>query len=605
MRCSTCLFIFATSFSATAIQPRAAACSGNTATTRSQWCGLSVDTNYYDQAPDTGVTREYSFTLQEMTAAPDGFSRPVYAINNMIPGPTIEANWGDTVVVHVSNNLTTVNNGTSVHFHGIRQNYTNEMDGVTAVTQCPIAVGGSMTYRWRATQYGTSWYHSHIGLQAWDGVAGAIVINGPATANYDVDVGSILLSDWSHQTADELYSSALTTGPPTLTNGIINGTNTWNNSGTIVGTRFTAPFTAGKQHRLRLINGAIDTHFKFSIDNHTLTVIAADFVPVVPFQTTVLNIGMGKSTSYYACHRPHLPLLLSFAILRVTILQNTSIGQRYDVVVNADQQSVAENFWMRAIPQAACSNNDNAGDIRGIVHYGSQSATPTTTGYSYTDACIDEPTASLVPHLQLDAGAQHWTDLEQVNIQLLSSNIILWALNGTSFYTYWNNPTLLQIYDSSSNSNSSSSSNVEFAAKSHVVQLNEADNWAYIIVEAQNNVPHPIHLHGHDFFLLAQGSGTYDSSTQLNLVNPPRRDVALLAGSGYLVLAFKTDNPGAWLMHCHIGWHTDMGLALQFVERLTEARKLIDYNLLNKTCSAWDAYVNKDGVEQGTYDDGI
>lgn len=44
-------------------------------------------------------------------------------------------------VVHVTNALQT--NGTSLHFHGIRQNGTNYMDGTASVTQCPIAPGWS------------------------------------------------------------------------------------------------------------------------------------------------------------------------------------------------------------------------------------------------------------------------------------------------------------------------------------------------------------------------------------------------------------------------------------------------------------------------------
>ncbi|XWW97935.1 hypothetical protein V2A60_005931 [Cordyceps javanica] len=544
------------------------ACAGNTATTRSEWCDFSIDTNYYDEVPDTGVTREYHFDVQELTAAPDGFPRTVYAVNGIVPGPTIVADWGDTVVVHVTNSLAEAKNGTSIHFHGIRQNYTNQMDGVTSITQCPIAVGDSMTYTWRATQYGSSWYHSHIGLQAWEGVAGAILINGPATANYDVDKGTIFLSDWSHRTADSLYSSAITSGPPLLDTGLINGTNVWNNSGTVVGHRFNTSFTSGESYRLRLINGALDTHFKFSIDNHTMTVIAADFVPIHPYDTTVLDI---------------------------------SIGQRYDVVVHADQASVASDFWMRAIPQVACSNSGNADDIRGIVYYGDAPGTPTTTGHGYVDACVDEPVASLVPHLAVDAGEQHWVDLEEVSI-LVVSDVLLWTLNGTSFNASWANPTLLQLLHNSGDAAAAA----DYTTDSHVVQLDEADQWVYLVVQAENAVPHPIHLHGHDFFILGQGTGTYDAGRDLlSLANPARRDVAMLLGSGYLVLAFKTDNPGAWLMHCHIGWHTNMGLALQFVERPDAARELIDADFLNSTCAAWSSYTAAHAVEQAKYDDGI
>ena len=67
------------------------------------------------------------------------------------------------LVVHLYNGLS--NNGTSLHFHGLRQNYTNPNDGVASITQCPLAPGESITYTWRATQYGTSWYHSHFALQ--------------------------------------------------------------------------------------------------------------------------------------------------------------------------------------------------------------------------------------------------------------------------------------------------------------------------------------------------------------------------------------------------------------------------------------------------------
>jgi FtsP/CotA-like multicopper oxidase with cupredoxin domain len=65
-------------------------------------------------------------------------------------------------------------------------------------------------------------------------------------------------------------------------------------------------------------------------------------------------------------------------------------------------------------------------------------------------------------------------------------------------------------------------------------------------------IPHPIHLHGHDFYVIGAGTGVYSDPSTLNYNNPPRRDVATLPGGGYLVIAFVTDNPGAWLMHCHI-----------------------------------------------------
>lgn len=195
-------------------------------------------------------------------------------------------------------------------------------------------------------------YHSHFALQAWDGVLGGIIINGPTTANYDNDMGIMFLNDWTHETADVMYLAAESSGPPTLDNGLINGTNVYGE----LGSRFNMTVTADESHRIRLVNGAIDTHFKFSIDEHTITVVAMDLVPIVPYTTTMLSIGM---------------------------------GQRYDIIVNATASS--GNYWIRAIPQVECSDNENADNILGIMMYDSSNTTePSSTAYSYTDSCNDE-----------------------------------------------------------------------------------------------------------------------------------------------------------------------------------------------------------------------
>jgi FtsP/CotA-like multicopper oxidase with cupredoxin domain len=105
------------------------------------------------------------------------------------------------------------------------------------------------------------------------------------------------------------------------------------------------------------------------------------------------------------------------------------------------------------------------------------------------------------------------------------------------------------------------------------------------VIQNGGGVPHPIHIHGHDFSVLgAAASSTFSASSvsSLNFVNPPRRDVAMLPGTGWLVIGFQTNNPGkwlpfnmelntpsylshlgAWLMHCHI-----VSLSIEGVELL-------------------------------------
>lgn len=115
-----------------------------------------------------------------------------------------------------------------------------------------------------------------------------------------------------------------------------------------------------------------------------------------------------------------------------------------------------------------------------------------------------------------------------------------------------------------------------------------------MIQQASTNppLPHPIHLHGHDFWVLAQGTGTYSSVLPpLTLNNPIKRDTATLPAGGYLVIAFQTDNPGAWLAHCHVPGHTSGGFAVQFLERPNDILKTIgDLSGLDDGCRAWSAY---------------
>lgn len=118
-------------------------------------------------------------------------------------------------------------------------------------------------------------------------------------------------------------------------------------------------------------------------------------------------------------------------------------------------------------------------------------------------------------------------------------------------------------------------------------------------------LPHPIHLHGHDFYVLDQQENAVWSGdvSRLKMDNPIRRDTAMLPVKGYLVLAFESDNPGAWLMHCHIPFHVSAGFSMQFIERngeiLSTNGRLDD---MKRECKAWTKFETANypnGFEQG------
>ena len=45
-----------------------------------------------------------------------------------------------------------------------------------------------------------------------------------------------------------------------------------------------------------------------------------------------------------------------------------------------------------------------------------------------------------------------------------------------------------------------------------------------------------------------------------NLVNPPLKDTVMVPDGGFTVLRFLADNPGYWLVHCHMSWHNHLGM---------------------------------------------
>ncbi|KAK7963907.1 multicopper oxidase [Apiospora saccharicola] len=103
---------------------------------------------------------------------------------------------GDRVIVHVSISLR--NESTGIHWHGIQQVGTNQMDGPVGVTQCPIPPGSRFTYNFPVTQAGTYWWHAHIEGQIADGLRGPMNFKDPHAPYNDRIDGerTITLGDW-------------------------------------------------------------------------------------------------------------------------------------------------------------------------------------------------------------------------------------------------------------------------------------------------------------------------------------------------------------------------------------------------------------------------
>ncbi|MGJ7550567.1 copper resistance system multicopper oxidase [Pseudomonas alloputida] len=257
-----------------------------------------------------------------------GRPRTALTINGSLPGPLLRWREGDTVTLRVRNRL---DQGTSIHWHGIL--LPANMDGVPGLSFAGIAPGGDYLYRFTLRQSGTYWYHSHSGLQEQAGVYGAIVIEPrePEPHTYQRD-HVLLFSDWSDQapeallatlkkqsdafnyhkrtvgdfvsdvadkgwgnTVDERLAWARMRMSPTDLADISAASYTYLLNGQPPDGNFTCLFQPGETVRLRLINASAMTYFDFRIPGLTLTVIAADGLPVTPVTVDELRIAVAET----------------------------------------------------------------------------------------------------------------------------------------------------------------------------------------------------------------------------------------------------------------------------------------------------------------------
>jgi hypothetical protein len=75
-----------------------------------------------------------------------------------------------------------------------------------------------------------------------------------------------------------------------------------------------------------------------------------------------------------------------------------------------------------------------------------------------------------------------------------------------------------------------------------------------------------------------------------NYDNPPRRDTVMLPHTGFVALAARPNNPGAWLLHCHIASHASSGLAAQILIRHGDEspnKYLGGLDEVREGCRAW------------------
>ncbi|KDQ55438.1 multicopper oxidase [Jaapia argillacea MUCL 33604] len=488
------------------------------------------------------TTRNYNFVLEERTGALDGVSKGMLVVNGVFPGPTIEVNQGDRVIVNVTNKMP---NSTAVHWHGLFQRGTNYYDGTRGVTQCGIPPGESMVYNFTLDNYvGTTWWHSHYETQYSDGISGAFIVHTPTeqVPAYDEDL-VIQMSDLYHMWSGAVLNYYFTPGgiagvpgnEPIPDGGTINGIGQYGASNSSF---FNFTLEANKTYRLRLINTGSFVNMQFSIDNHVLTVVEADGTAVQPFQVNSLWL---------------------------------TVAQRYSVLVTTNQTAGA--YWMRAGLDTSSFNYPSPNtqtEVRGVIRYGTSDPNampntalltnpPTLPAGSPGPMAVDS--TALAPANVTAAPNATFTSYVTVSMQYPAGQDYLGEflafVNSTSWAPLMNTTTLFShtgsnLVDSSATFNDSQL--ITTIDEVNVVQL-EVDNL--------DDSDHPFHLHGHKFWVMDIGVGRYQGGA-FNNTNPMMRDTFVIPAYSHAIIRFVADNPGFWVFHCHIAWHMAAGLLYTF-----------------------------------------
>ncbi|TID17902.1 putative urea active transporter 1 [Venturia nashicola] len=490
----------------------------------------------------------YEFDLYWINAAPGGITRPVIGINGEWPPPTIEADVGEEITVVVHNNLG--NATTAIHWHGIHQTsgLRGIMDGAGAVTQCPISPGSTFTYSFAANHPGSFWYHSHDSSQHPDGLRAPMIIRDPR-APYEDEIEDefvLTLSDVYEAQARPLlakYQSAGNTfGTEPVPRSILI------NDGQ--GANYTVE--AGKTYLFRIMNIAASPAFFFNIEDHDMTIVAMD--GIYTQRTTAQTIHVGT-------------------------------GQRYDVLVTMDQDD-SKNFDMSALIDlagfnpATKSNYEGPKIVQAVLHYGSD--------YSPKPRSVKE-WVSLLPAINditISPLEEHFKPpLEPVDLPIrlhvnrtrsVPHGVPRATINDKTFIPQ-KVPALFTALSIGDEFNTNPE--VYGGISPYIVRYGQV---VEITIINDTPVPHPWHLHGHSMqiidrtyygsrtppnIILPDNAGVVHVPTPILPKSPMRRDtVYVYPNGGTLTLRFRADNPGVWLLHCHIEWHVSAGMQATIIE---------------------------------------
>ncbi len=524
--------------------------------------------------PGVLTGNDIRLSIGESHFSVDGRSGHAITVNGTIPGPLIRLRQGEKVRLSVSNAL---DEQTSIHWHGLLVPF--DMDGVPGVSFPGIDPGRTFTYEFPLIQSGTYWYHSHSGMQEAMGLYGPLVVD-PAGGDTSYDREHVLvLADFStmhpheqlrrlkqmggyfneqRQTIGELLAGkaqslkerlewAKMRMDPTDISDVTGATYSFLINGHASAENWTGLFKAGERVKLRVINASSMTNFNFRIPGLPMTVVAADGLAVKPVETDEVQIAIAETYDFIVTpgSQPAYGIIAE-AIDRSGQVRATLATQMGLV---APIPAIRERPLLTMRDMGMDMSSMDMGDSLDLSQ--PDSGTMDHSSMSMRDPSVapgvkmGPGVASLSP-MPVDRLGDKPTGLEDVGHRVLTYTDLRSAEPNPDLRT----PSRQIDVHLTANMERYmwSIDGVDFSEGADPIpfRLNER-----VRVNLINDtmMPHPIHLHGHYFELVA---GEVGDRVRKHTVN-------VLPG-GKVSFDLTADAPGDWAFHCHMLLHMHSGM---------------------------------------------
>ncbi|HCN51890.1 MAG TPA: copper oxidase [Chryseobacterium sp.] len=530
-----------------------------------------------------GKTVRYDLYVKDTIVNFTGKNRRAIAINGKLQAPTLYFTEGDTAEIYLHNML---KENTGLHWHGVI--LPNEHDGVPYLTTKPVKPGETHLYKFRISQNGTYWYHSHEALQEQIGMNGILVFKkreGEPKTEYNAEI-PVLLGDWSDddpmqiarrlhmantdwyavkKNAVQSYWEAIKSG-----NFGTKALNEWKRMEAMdvsdvyydkflingVPSSDYSNLKAGDRVRLRVANGGSSTYFWLNYGGGKIKVVGNDGNDVVPVEVDRLIVGVSETYD-----------------IEVTIPENKSFEFR----ATSEDRIGHASLWLGSGEKVEAPNLprlmlfEGMKMMNGMMEMsGNMKPMTMTMGNQMMD--MNEVMYPEIPESQRKTTAKHINEMmgiktkedkkeedhsehsgmnmkEEKTIKRLSYNILKspektilptdsiremkFTLEGNMNHYLWtlDNKTVTET-------------DKILVKKGEILRIKLYNN---------SMMRHPMHLHGHDFRLI-NSKGEYS----------PLKNVVDIMPMETVTLEFAANQDGDWFFHCHILYHMMAGMGRIF-----------------------------------------